>query len=390
MKPLKTCLIMVGAPFDNVKARLQDRIKLFGNISDTFYLLIDKMPIIEKSSENVQIIDLKSQISPTKPIRPAWMSSVVRLINLIKIQIKMSYFLLKIRKELSIIIFATGIPFILPLIVQARIMKKKVIIMAGGTCYRVFKADNPKKYISFCIIWMLEMICYYLSTNIAAETERTVQVLGLERFRRKWLIFGALIFIDIEVFRIKNELRDRENIVGYISNLTIGKGILNLIEAEILLLRQLEDVEFLIGGDGPLYTQIQNKLKTENINNKIKFVGRISHSEVADYLNKFKLLVLPSYSEGLPGIILESMACGTPVLATGVGGVPDLIKDGETGFILKNNSPLCIAESIERALTHPNLNVISMNAKELIENEFSYKATIKRYEQILSGINEGI
>lgn len=390
MKPLKTCLIMVGAPFDNVKARLQNRIKLFGHISDVFYLLIDKMPIIDKYSENVQIIDLKLQISPIRLVTPVCISSIKKIINLIHIQIRMSYFLLKIRKELNIIIFATGVPFILPLILLARIMKKKVLIMAGGTCYRAYRADNPKKHIFFYLIWLLEMLCYYLSTNIAAETEHTVQALGLERFRKKWLIFGALIFIDIDVFRIKNELKDRKNIVGYISNLSVGKGVLNLIEAEKILLRKLDNIEFLIGGDGPLYTQIQNKLENENLNNKINLVGRINNSEVADYLNRLKLLVLPSYSEGLPGIILESMACGTPVLATDVGGVTDIITDGETGFILKNNSPICIAESIERALTHPNLNSISKNAKELIEREFSYKATSERYKKILRGVNGGV
>ena len=77
------------------------------------------------------------------------------------------------------------------------------------------------------------------------------------------------------------------------------------------------------------------------------------------------------------------MACGTPVLATSVGGVPDLIKDGETGFIMEDNSPKCIAENVTRALKYPNLEDIVKNARKLIEKEYTYEAAVERYRRIL-------
>jgi len=95
---------------------------------------------------------------------------------------------------------------------------------------------------------------------------------------------------------------------------------------------------------------------------------------------------LPSYTEGLPNVMLEGMACGTPVLATPVGAIPDVIKDGETGFIMEDNSPACIAENIERALNNPDLERIIENARELVEKEFTYEATVERYKKALDYI----
>ena len=80
------------------------------------------------------------------------------------------------------------------------------------------------------------------------------------------------------------------------------------------------------------------------------------------------------------------MACGTPVLATSVGSAPDLIKDGETGFIMKDNSPECIAENVTRALNYPDLDRIVKNARELVEREFAYDAAVERYRKILENV----
>ena len=97
------------------------------------------------------------------------------------------------------------------------------------------------------------------------------------------------------------------------------------------------------------------------------------------YLNNIKLLVMPSVKEGLPNTLLEALACGTLVLATPVGGIPGLIRDGETGFIMENNTPECIAKNIMRALNHPDLEKIVENGRDLIKTKHSYEHSVKTF-----------
>jgi len=212
-------------------------------------------------------------------------------------------------------------------------------------------------------------------------TESAAEFLNLGRYKQKLVTTGAR-YVDTELFQIKKELRERKNLVGYIGRLEEGKGVMNSFEAIPLILEKQDNLEFFLGGYGPLYDRIKERLRSNNLSRKVELMGWIPHDKVANYLNELKLLVLPSYSEGLPTIVLEAMACGTPVLATPVGGIPDVIKDGETGFIMENNSPKCFAENIVRVLEHPDLDEVTKNARKLIEEKYTYDAAVERYKEI--------
>jgi len=80
--------------------------------------------------------------------------------------------------------------------------------------------------------------------------------------------------------------------------------------------------------------------------------------------------------------MLEAMACGTPVLATSVGMIPEVIADGETGFIMENNSPGCIAQNVTRALNSPKLERVAKNGRQLIVENFTFETTVLRWQKI--------
>jgi glycosyltransferase involved in cell wall biosynthesis len=77
------------------------------------------------------------------------------------------------------------------------------------------------------------------------------------------------------------------------------------------------------------------------------------------------------------------MACGTPVLATSIGGIPDLIKDELTGFLMRDNTPECIAENVIRALQFGDLGLISENARAMVTTKYCFEAALERYRLII-------
>ncbi len=84
--------------------------------------------------------------------------------------------------------------------------------------------------------------------------------------------------------------------------------------------------------------------------------------------------------------MLEAMACGTPVLATPVGAIPDVIIDGKTGFIMENNSPECIAENVVRALGSPDLERIAEEGRRFVEGEFTFEKVVENWKRVLEDI----
>ena len=99
--------------------------------------------------------------------------------------------------------------------------------------------------------------------------------------------------------------------------------------------------------------------------------------------DKMKVLVLPSFSEGLPNVLLEAMSCGTLVLSTPVGAIPDLIQDGNNGFIMENNSSECISRNIIRVFNSKNLQEQSERSRELIEDRYTYTKSLERWKYII-------
>lgn len=299
----------------------------------------------------------------------------IRALNYVTIQILQCIHLIKIRRKIDVLFVLTT--FSLLPIVTAKILGKKTIVMV---------AQDPVGTGSDIYSYFLKMtrfLCFKLPDRIIVESPNVASSWKLDKYKEK-VCLGA-IYVDIWPYRIKKPVENRLNIVGYIGNLTERKGIKQLATAILEIINKNQNVRFLIGGQGPLEGHV--RFIAEKYYTEVQYVGRVPEIDLPNILNELKLLVLPSYTEGLPNIVLEAMACGTPVLATPVGAIPDIIKDEENGFIMENNSSECIANNILRALNYPKLPDVAKSARFLIERECSYEAAVYRFKHLLATLS---
>lgn len=280
-----------------------------------------------------------------------------------------------------IFIFFFGSGVLLPLL-SAKLSKKRTALLFTGADTRFVNASKDPLS---CVYKVITHTSYTLLDNLIIYSPTLITKWNLEKYRHKILI-AHRHFLDFDMFTITTPLSDRLPLIGYIGRLSGEKGVQPFAQTLPAILRDQQDLRVLIGGDGQLKESIEIFLQEEGLNTRVDLPGWISHNDLPKYLNKLRLLILPSYTEGLPNIMLEAMACGTPVLATPVGAIPDFIIDGKTGFIMENNSPECIVKNVLRALNSPDLEQIAENGKRFVEENFTFERAVDKWKEVLKEI----
>lgn len=317
-------------------------------------------------------------------------SLVTKVLEQVIVHIRLLRFLSRMRGEIDILIFFLGTAYPVPLVFAKAVhIKSFVFLNTGGAAKqlpairenRPFQQLGPRA--TLYLLEVFERISYYLADKLIAVSPSVFDQMNLHRYAQKTAIAGLYV-LDCNAFNIKTNFRERQDIVGYVGRLTGEKGVLNFIDAIPMILSELPRLRFIVIGEGILQDDIQKSLNRNNLDEFVELVGWVSNDDIPKWLNKFKLVVIPSYTETGPIIMVESMACGTPVLATPVGSIPDLIEDGRTGFLLENNAPECIARNVIRAISRPDLAQISKNACACVREEFTWTKASEAWSEILS------
>jgi teichuronic acid biosynthesis glycosyltransferase TuaC len=150
--------------------------------------------------------------------------------------------------------------------------------------------------------------------------------------------------MDMMESRSKLGLSLSEEYLLFVGNLQEEKGLMYLIKA--LAITKNFKGKLLIIGTGPLEESFRKQVDQLDLNHKVEFFGSVSHSSVPVYLSAVNALCLPSLREGCPNIVLESLSCATPVLATRVGAVPQMITNDKQGMIVPCASSIDLANAI--------------------------------------------
>jgi len=162
----------------------------------------------------------------------------------------------------------------------------------------------------------------------------------------------AELFQPMERKECRKELDlplDRK-VVLFVGNFAPVKGVDILVDAFGELMRLRSDAILVLVGDGPLEAMLRDKVKVLGISQKVVFAGRVTHDMIPVYMNSADVFTLPSRNEGCPNVILESFACGTPVVASRVGGVPELFTSGSLGMLVEPDDQSDLVSKLCNAL----------------------------------------
>jgi glycosyltransferase involved in cell wall biosynthesis len=363
---------------DASASHVEDLLTIIGSITHVS-LLAANLPQGSSIRDDYEVIDIAD--SGTGRSIP------VAAVRFLRNQVRMACALW--RRDESIVLFFGAISYLIP-ILAAKLSGKTVVLEPRGDVPLTLRlhwqerVPNGLARLLAGSVWLLEQIDYHIADAIVTYTPSMAEELDLDRFEAKLYPDGAR-FVDTERFAPRVQYNQRDQVVGFLGRLDEEKGIRELAEVAKSL---SAETTFVFAGDGDLYEWLQQELSAERTTGSVELTGWVEHEDVPMVLSRFKLLVLPSEpTEGLPTAVLESLACGTPVLTTPVSGVPDVVWEGETGFLIDAVETGRLTETITDILQRDDLVQISTTGRSLIETEYSFPAAVDRYERIIREIS---
>lgn len=195
------------------------------------------------------------------------------------------------------------------------------------------------------------------SRVIAVSSALKQKVLDLGVYERNVRVL--LNGVDVDVFRPADCCLAKEKLglfhknkhILFVGNFYPIKGPDVLLEAFALVVSAMSDTCLVFVGDGELRDVLIRRAEFLGISDKVVFAGRKPHNQVVDWINGCDVLCLPSINEGCPNVILESFACGKPVVASEVGGVSELLLSDDYGLLVPPSDHIRLSDALQYALT---------------------------------------
>jgi len=256
-----------------------------------------------------------------------------------------------------------------------------------------FVLNEPMGWLRKLVFSIAERIAGYFTDIIIAVTEADRQTVIKYNIVQPHRIITIHNGLDTDAFKNsimyklgqkREELglpSDRKIIVGIVANFYPTKGLQYFIKAAKLVKKAFPETLFVIIGDGQQREELKELVDKLGLTASILFKGQ--RDDVAEILPLFDVFVLSSVKEGLPFALLESMAAARPIVATKVGGIPEVIRDGETGYLVPPCDPESLAKAICSLLADKEkAREIGLSAKKRVVSSFSLKKMVEKTEKV--------
>lgn len=262
--------------------------------------------------------------------------------------------------------------------------KKPIVLTVRGSDINV--PFGGKRVSELVLRWVLKR-CDYITTISNDLLKKITDQFGIDKkitVVPNGISLESFFPADRSEARKTLRLSDEIPIILYAGRITESKGVHSLVAAMPMVLKECKGAVFVFLGDGNLVEEIAKFCGRMGIEQNVLLLGSKPHGEIPIWLNAADLLVLPSLSEGRPNIVLEAMACGIPVVATRVGGIPELIREGENGFLVPPNDPKALGKAILTVLEMKTpRDVLGRKGREMLESlGLDWKTTAEKMTKI--------
>ncbi len=187
---------------------------------------------------------------------------------------------------------------------------------------------------------------------VSTDLSKKLQKIGIPASKIRTIYNGIdhKIFYPLPPGQARNMLpaTASQNIL-FVGNLKKEKGCMDLLESFVQLSLRYPELKLYFAGTGTMLPIMKKRCVEAQLQNRVQFLGKVKHATLNYWYNAASVVSLPSYNEGVPNVLLEAMACGTPVVATNVGGIPEIMTDN-TGILTPVNDIQTLTEKLDEAL----------------------------------------
>ena len=193
--------------------------------------------------------------------------------------------------------------------------------------------------------------------------------------------------VDIEEFKPLLIPKSKENHILFVGRLdSYRKGVQFLLQSLKKLNEENLPCELTIIGDGPYRPRLEKMARNLNLKN-VEFLGYIPNKRLPIYYNQADVFVLPSYAEGMSNVILEAMACGLPIIATNVGGNPELVENGKTGLLIPPENVDALYNSLTKLLLNKKIRkAMGKSGRKNVKDHFTWDKIAEEYLRLYESI----
>jgi len=267
----------------------------------------------------------------------------------------------------------------------------RVVLMSMMTKTKIIYTEHAKKSLQssprlrlmtriscrFChkIVVVSDDLRRYFKSELRLDNKKVVVIhngVDLRKFNPN---------MDIQTVRGLPKKSDHTIFVGIVGRLTDAKDHMGLLSAWAKVLNEAIEGKLIIVGDGELREVLHRRVDELGLGSDVVFLGQ--RNDIPQIISKMDLLILPSKREGFPISLLEYMAFRKPVIATNVGGVPEIIQHGENGYLIPSEDPDALADAMLYFLSHRDAFVSLAEAgRRTVLEKFSDRNIVERYEQL--------